>query len=132
MAASAISCCLEDTAKTVQSPCGRSGGDHRSAVFVAGSSRSGTTWLADVLNYRNDFRYVHEPLGPGQLASMAHYRSGQYLRPDKHAPRYVEPMRAVLSGRVRGRALDRYNRKLVATKRLVKDVDANLLLGGCA
>jgi hypothetical protein len=95
---------------------------------VAGSSRSGTTWLVDVLNYRNDFRYVHEPLGPGQLASMGHYRSGQYLRPDNNTPTYLEPMRAVLGGHVRGRALDRYNRKLVATKRLVKDVDANLLL----
>jgi len=36
-------------------------------VFVSGSGRSGTSWLANLCNYRNDFRYLFEPLNPAVL-----------------------------------------------------------------
>jgi Sulfotransferase family len=104
------------------------GGDHRATLYAAGSSRSGTTWLVDVLNYRNRYRYLNEPLAPGKVPSLGHFRWGQYLRPGNRDPIYLEPMKAVLTGQVCSRSLDEYNRNLLARRRLVKDVAANLLL----
>src|SRR5579872_7287496 len=34
------------------------------AVLIAGSGRSGTTWLAQVVNHDHSYRYYHEPFGP--------------------------------------------------------------------
>ena len=31
-------------------------------VLVAGSGRSGTTWLAQILNFRKEFRMIFEPM----------------------------------------------------------------------
>jgi hypothetical protein len=33
-------------------------GNHRDAVFLAGSGRSGTTWLSEVVNYKGGYRYI--------------------------------------------------------------------------
>ena len=45
-------------------------GDHRDAVFLAGSGRSGTTWLSEVINYKGGYRYVFEPsTRPGSARS---------------------------------------------------------------
>jgi Sulfotransferase family len=104
------------------------GGDHRSAVYVAGSGRSGTTWLAEVINYRNAYRYMFEPLTPPHVPEFQHLIRGQYLRPENHDPAYLTPMASVLNGRLRHRWVDYYNRRPVATRRLVKDVYANLML----
>jgi hypothetical protein len=30
-------------------------GDPRNTVLIAGSGRSGTTWLAEIVNHRNDY-----------------------------------------------------------------------------
>lgn len=104
------------------------GGDQRSAVYVAGSGRSGTTWLAEVINYRNHYRYMFEPLTPPHVPAFRHLIRGQYLRPDNHDPVNRDPMAAALSGRLRHRWVDTYNRRPVATRRLIKDVYANLLI----
>ena len=31
-------------------------------ILIAGTGRSGTTWLSDTINYKNQFRYIFEPL----------------------------------------------------------------------
>lgn len=105
------------------------GGDHRDAVFLAGTGRSGTTWLSEVLNHRNEYRYVFEPFRPDRVRACSHFRSKQYLRPDDRREEYLGPAGKVLSGEVRGLWVDRYNRKFVARRRLIKDIRANLLLG---
>ena len=33
-------------------------------VLIAGSGRSGTTWLSEILNYNNDYRSIFEPFYP--------------------------------------------------------------------
>lgn len=105
------------------------GGDHHDTVFLAGTGRSGTTWLSNVLNHRNEYRYIFEPFRPDKVRVCAHFRSKQYLRPDDHRAEYLEPAGRILSGGVRSLWTDRYNRRLVARRRLIKDIRANLLLG---
>ena len=101
--------------------------DPARVVYVCGSGRSGTTWLAEVVNYRNDHRYMFEPLTPPHVPEFTNFVRGQYLRADAE-PRFAVPLDDMLSGRLRNRWVDRYNRVPLATRRVIKDVYANLLL----
>ena len=103
--------------------------DHTHSVFLAGSGRSGTTWLSEVINHRNEYRYVFEPFNPGRVRAFEHFRSKQYLRPDDAREEFLEPARLVLTGSLKDPWTDRFNRKFVARRRLIKDIRANLLLG---
>jgi hypothetical protein len=104
------------------------GGGPEDAVLVAGTARSGTSWISEVINHDNRYRIIHEPLRRGRLAITGSFRPRHYLRPGDGDPRFVRPMEAILSGRVRSLWTDKYNRKLVAGKRLVREVRGNLLL----
>jgi Sulfotransferase family len=105
------------------------GRDHRASVFLAGSGRAGTTWVSEIINYRGEYRYVFEPFHPGKVDVFKNFRSKQYLRPDDRREEYLGPARKVLTGRLRSRWTDRFHRKVVARRRLIKDIRANLLLG---
>jgi len=104
-------------------------GDHRSSVFLAGSGRSGTTWVAGIINHRNGYRLVFEPFHPGRVGICENFRRKQYLRPDDRREEYLLPARRILTGELRSPWTDRFNRKRVARRRLIKDIRANLLLG---
>ena len=105
------------------------GRDHRDSVFLAGSGRSGTTWVSEIINYRNRYRLVFEPFHPGKVDICENFRLKQYLRPDDRREEYLGAARRVLTGRIRSSWTDRFNRKFVAPRRLIKDIRANLLLG---
>lgn len=102
--------------------------DHRSTVFVSGMNRSGTTWLMDLLNYRNDFRLIFEPFDHSRVALAVNFLDHQYLRADDDDPHFLAPASAILTGLVRGNFVDQHNRRLLCRRRLVKEVRAQLLL----
>jgi hypothetical protein len=104
-------------------------GDPRDAVFLAGSGRSGTTWLSEVINFEGGYRYVFEPFNPARVGAFGHFASKQYLRPDDAREAFLGPARLALSGALRDPWTDRFNTKFVARRRLIKDIRANLLLG---
>jgi hypothetical protein len=103
--------------------------DHKDAVFLAGSGRSGTTWLSQVINHSGGYRYVFEPFNPARVGAFGRFRSKQYLRPDDAREAFLGPARLALSGALRDPWTDRFNVKPVARRRLIKDIRANLLLG---
>ncbi len=105
------------------------GHDHRDSVFLAGSGRGGTTWVSEIINHRNGFRLVFEPFHPEQVAICKNFRRRQYLRPGDRREEYIEAGRKVLEGRIRSFWTDRFNRKFIARRRLIKDIRANLILG---
>lgn len=114
------------------------GRDHRSAIFVAGSSRSGTTWLAELINYRNEYHYVFEPFHPLDsdgptpmepgLSICRNFGYHQYLRPDTADLRFLVPAASVLAGKARSQWTERFNQRLITGRRIVKDITANLFL----
>src|SRR5919106_923333 len=104
-------------------------GDHRSSVFLAGSGRSGTTWLSEIINHRRGYRYVFEPFNPGVVGPFCHFKTKQYLRPEDRREEFLEPARLALTGELRDTWTDRFNGRIVARRRLIKDIRANLLLG---
>lgn len=103
--------------------------DYRNTVFLAGSGRSGTTWLSDIINYRREYRFVFEPFHPGEVGICRHFNSKQYLRPDDRREEFLAPAREILSGAVRSPWTDRFHRRFLARRRLIKDIRANLMLG---
>lgn len=102
--------------------------DYTKSVFVCGSGRSGTTWLAEFLNYASDYRILYEPFCCDRVSICRHFTARQYLRPGSDDPRYLEPAQAIFSGKVRDAWIDQRNRPMIAHKRLVKDVRSTLML----
>lgn len=105
------------------------GGASPETVLFCGSARSGTTWTSRHLARTLRARYIFEPLHPGRVRASRHLEPGTYLRPGQSHPEYLKPVSRALGGHLRSRWSDRYNERLVARRRLVKEVRANLMLG---
>ena len=109
------------------------------AVLVAGSARSGTTWVGSVLASMNGARQLFEPLVVNSRRELAvplgrRLREGDlarnvqlYIRPDagEQTP-YFEPIRRILAGQVGGKWCDSQTRPGWYRSRVVKDIRANL------
>ncbi len=102
--------------------------DYRNAVVLAGTGRSGTTWAAEFVNYDNAYRDMFEPFHRLYAPVARRFFYGLYLRPGNKDPAYVEPARRILSGRSFNHYSDRFNKRHVSVRRLVKEVRANLWL----
>jgi len=105
------------------------GGDPRDSLLVAGSARSGTTWLADLLNHDNGWRTMYEPFNKTFVREALPFRRRQYLRPECADPQYLDGARQIFSGALRNVWVDRMNGRFLYHKRIIKEVGLNLLLG---
>jgi len=101
----------------------------RDVVLVAGSGRSGTTWLMDLINYRGDHRAVFEPFWKVKVPLCRQFERRQYLRPDNTAPGFLKAARSIVYGRLRNTWTDKRVYRRIYRRRLIKDIRANLLLG---
>lgn len=103
--------------------------DYRNTIFLAGSGRSGTTWIQENLNYDNQFRIMFEPFYPYQVKQLKGWNNRQYIRfesSDKHQLKIAEK---ILSGKIRHEWIDRQNnRNGIFKKRILKDIRSNLLI----
>ena len=104
------------------------GGDHRSCVFLAGSGRGGTTWIAEIINFDNAYRFIFEPFNAAHVRMCRAFGNRQYLRPHDTRPEFVKPAHAIVCGKIRSGWTDLYNRRIVSTRRLIKDIRAGLFL----
>jgi len=91
-----------------------------SLVFVAGTGRSGTTWLAQLINAKDKFRLIVEPFHP-ESGVPAVRTLPRYIRPSDDRPGLVAPASAVL--------FSYRNRRVIPRRRLIKDIHSNLRLG---
>ncbi len=66
--------------------------------FIAGSGRSGTTWVQDALAGANRLRPVFEPLHP-HVSPMGNRFAHKALAPDDDHPELAEYLREVCAGR---------------------------------
>jgi hypothetical protein len=97
-------------------------------VFLAGSGRSGTTWLEEILNYDNSFRVMFEPFHSIKVDILKGWNYRQYLRADNTDPIFMGPASRILRGDIHNSWIDQYNHKPMAGSRIIKDIRANLLL----
>ena len=99
-------------------------------TFLAGSHRSGTTWLEELINANNDYRIVYEPFLPYYFSGKFQFPESLYIRPSCRDSRIVEPVRRVIDGKFRiDNWTDVYNKSGVYHRRLIKDVRTNMMLG---
>lgn len=104
------------------------GGGTEDTLLLAGSRRSGTTWLSTVINYRRKLRYVFEPLHSEFVPECRGRPMFQYVRPDATDSALKDLLDRLLSGKVSNRWTNRENQCRISRKRLVKIVRANFML----
>jgi hypothetical protein len=99
-----------------------------STVFISGMARSGTTWLAEIINYDNSHRDILEPFLPTKVKAAQVFKTNQYLYPDNQNRVHINHAKKILSGNFRSRWSDWGNRRFICTRRIIKDVRSNLML----
>lgn len=117
------------------------GGDVRSSILVAGSGRSGTTWLGETVAALTGAREIFEPIlidGDMDIATPKRWKLNYpdllrnylpYVRPDAgRESRYFQALDAIFRGRMRNRWCDGGVRPGLYRQRVIKDIRANLAL----
>lgn len=108
------------------------------AILLAGSGRSGTTWLTDILTTGTRIQQIFEPLIPlwnENVCKLTGWdRLGPhswswYLPPDSSQPEWFELLHQVLTGRYRNYWTDYYRTCFFPDRFLIKEIRANLMLG---
>jgi hypothetical protein len=102
--------------------------DIGSTTLVASTGRSGSTWMAELLNHRNDHRLVFEPFRPERVRKARPIRWGLYVDPEDQDHPLAPLIDELLAGRVRSWWTDRQNHRLVASRRIVKEIRITNLL----
>lgn len=97
-------------------------------AFLAGSGRSGTTWVEDLINYRQDHRIIFEPFWGKQVPFCKSFNEKPYLRATNADPQFLEPARRIVHGAFRNEWTDKFNTHWIYRYRLIKDIRANLFL----
>ena len=101
--------------------------DYRRSILIAGSGRSGSTWLAQLVNHRNEYRLIFEPLRRDRSGIASCIPYGLYLDPSQTSGVESRAVEAVLRGRVRNSWSNWHNRRRVARRRIVKEIRATNL-----
>lgn len=97
-------------------------------ILISSMGRSGSTWLSQFINYREDMKELFEPFLPCRVPEVSFFEYCQYLPSDFNDVRFKEATQKVISGEinnewVNGEPLTKqYNRVLI------KDIRTNLML----
>ncbi len=102
-------------------------GRFRDAVWVFGDGRSGTTWIADLVNWDKSYREMFEPFHPKMVRGMRGICLHQYIRPDDCQHRFFRRASQVFSGRFSSARTDHANRRFSYQGLLIKDIFVNLM-----
>ena len=97
-------------------------------ILLAGSGRSGTTWVAETIIADRSRRFIFEPFKQTHTKKWKKYSYIQYLRRDDDDPNTLQIARKILSGKIHNDWIDQFNESIFTRKRLVKEVTANLML----
>lgn len=109
-------------------------GNYNDVTWIVGDGRSGTTWLADLINWNGRYRELFEPVHPKFVKQIRDFPFNPYLRPDDHNSPIGEFLKLVFSGRFMHLRSDvsfkgDIKLKLLYEGLLVKDIFSNLLIG---
>ncbi len=109
-----------------------------SAIVLAGSGRSGTTWVADVLTDGTRLQQIYEPLHPSFMLKVRHltgfdardpYLRLFYRQAHSDDPAWYDFWYALLTGRVRNHWTDHARTAWFPDRFLIKTIRIHLMLG---
>jgi hypothetical protein len=98
------------------------------SILLAGTARSGTTWVADIIASQVPCRIMFEPFHPRQVAAYRQFHYFQYARPGDGNEDLWSYCRQVFTGTIRQKWIDRQVEHLFPRYRVVKAIRANLFL----
>ena len=102
--------------------------NNRTQIFLAGLKRSGTTWLANMINYDQSHRCIFEPFHPMRGTVSEHVVEGQYFSPDKQDKSLIKSMKLLFSGALQNNWTDKNNQAQNVEPIFIKSVRSNLLI----
>ncbi|HEX5016218.1 MAG TPA: sulfotransferase, partial [Actinomycetes bacterium] len=107
------------------------GGGPEDTVVIAGSGRSGTTWVEEIANAGHWARVMFEPFRVSEVPELRSVGAYTYLRPGD--TRYVSVVGELLSGHPRhNRWINHQNFTRISRRRIVKEIRAHCMLGWLA
>ncbi len=102
--------------------------DIERSVLVAGTARSGTTWLADIISSQIPCRIMFEPFHSRKVKEFGRFPYFQYMRPEDEDHDLYCYCKKVLSGDIRHPWIDREVEHIFPRYRVIKEIRANLFL----
>ena len=104
--------------------------DIEQTILFVGSARSGTTWISNLINYDNAYRYIFEPFNIHKVKEAKVFKyANQYIRPTDDNMLYLQMMERILSGRIHQNSwTNMYNSRIIADKRIIKGIRCHLYL----
>ena len=94
-------------------------------IIIAGVGRSGTTLLAEIINYDNKFRLMFEPFNKYKVKALSEMNYRLYIPHLNNDGKLKEKYYKILSGDLRNSWVDQYNNKLFYNKRIIKEIRIN-------
>jgi len=100
----------------------------QNSMMVAGAARSGTNWLAEIIVSQLPCRLMFEPFHCEHVKAFRPFHYFQYMRPEEDDLRLQAYCEKVFTGAIRDRWIDRQVESILPTKRVIKEIRANLFL----
>lgn len=102
--------------------------DVHKSILVAGTARSGTVWLADLIASQVPCRFMFEPFNPDLVPDYRDFHYFQYMRPGCEEKKLCTFANKIFGGEVRNSWIDHRNERIISKYRLIKEIRANLML----
>ena len=102
--------------------------DPQQSILVAGTARSGTTWLGDLIASQIPCRVLFEPFNPQLVPEYRDFHYFQYMRPGGRNDAFHEYAHRVFTGKIRNKWINRQNERIFSRYRIIKEIRANLAL----
>lgn len=98
-------------------------------IVLAGSGRSGTTWLGNIIAANPNMQTIFEPFDARRVPEAGQLPLRPYARPYEARPAWAAFTRRALTGQLHNRWVNRQGRRPWAWRQLVKTIRTTLLLG---
>ncbi len=102
--------------------------DYRNSILLVSTGRSGSTFVSNVINYKNDHRIIFEPFKSDRVPAFKGLKYPTYVAQDDLFSKYRLSVEKILRGKLRNDWSDGHNKKHIASKRLIKTIRGNLML----
>lgn len=101
-------------------------GDFSNVIWLIGDGRSGTTWIANLLNADKSYREMFEPFHPKKVNGAKEFRENMFVDANSKEPALERFMASVFDGSLTNSWIDKELLSNSYEGLLVKDVFANL------
>lgn len=100
-------------------------------IILAGSGRSGTTWLGNIIAANPNIGILFEPFDNRRVPEVAPLKLINYAREDGSYPQWEPVVKDALTGKITNDWVNQQKRRthMFVRKHLVKAIRANLMLG---